>query len=327
MRIGELPQATTQLTGVKLTDTISEIDNNLSLLMMDFAPWLIARTAWKGREYLTQSFLRYFRTGGHRHLNASKLIYARWSTQDAAGAAFENIARMETVMGLGLLSNTIPSGFWFIFDIFSRPELQEEIRDQIIQNAVSIDSDGVHAVDMADVRDTCPLLLASFQETLRFRSNAAQFRYIYEDTMLGEYLVKGGSILVLPAAGINRSVSTWGADADTYNPRRFLDSEMSRREKASGFLSFGISPHICAGRHFATGEILALMTMLVLQFDIRPSGGEWVEPPINVKAVAASLTPPAGRMSGTFSERKGQPGAGWRFHISPGKGMHGLVIG
>ncbi|OGE49293.1 hypothetical protein PENARI_c022G02742 [Penicillium arizonense] len=281
----------------KTRDSYWEIENNLSYLMMGFAPWLIARKAWKGREHLSNAFLEYYKADGH--LKSSQLAYTRWKTQLDGGATLEDIARLEAVMGLGILSNTVPTSYWAIFDLFSRPKLLEEARDEIRQNAISVDSEGLHTVDLASVQEKCPLLLACLQETLRIRSNSAQLRVIFEDTMLSEScLVKAGSILVMPSAVINRSESAWGQDAETFDPQRFIDPE-GRRTKASGFMSFGTSPHICAGRHFATGEIIALMTMLILQFDICPVGGDWVEPPVNINAVAASLSPPMGQTSVT----------------------------
>lgn len=293
--------------------------------MMDIAPWLIARKAWKGREHLARDFIQYYRDNGH--LRSSQLAYTRWKSQHDAGATLEDIARLEVVMGLGILSNTVPTSFWAIFDIFSRPKLLEEVRDEICRNALSINSEKVYTIDLADVRDKCPLLLASFQETLRLRSNSAQLRVIYEDTMLDNlYLVKAGSILVMPAAVINRSEFAWGPNAHVFNPRMLMDlGEM--RQKGTGFMSFGTSPHICAGRHFATGEILALMTMLILQFDICPVTGGWIEPPTNVKAVAASLSPPMGQTSVTVSERQELKGVRWDFRVTPGKGRHGLIVG
>ncbi|KAJ5703958.1 hypothetical protein N7493_011096 [Penicillium malachiteum] len=302
-----------------------DIEHNLSSLMVGVAPWLLARKPWKGREYLTKAFLQYYQSGGH--LESSQLANARWKTQNDAGATLEDIARLEVAMGLGILSNTVPTSFWVIFDIFSRPKLLEEIREEIWQNAVSINSEGLHTVDLADVQAKCPLLLAAYQETLRVRSNAAQFRVIFEDTMLdGSCLVKKGSILVMPAAVINRNESIWGSDADTFDPQHILATG-GKQSKASGFMSFGAAPHMCAGRHFATGEILALLSMLILQFDISPVGGKWVEPPTNVKAVAASLSPPMGRTSVHITEEKELKGVEWHFALTPGRGRHGLVVG
>lgn len=296
--------------------------------MINIAGWLTARKAWKARELLVKSFLQYYQERGHE--DSSPLAYARWKIQLGGGATLENIARLEAVMGLGILSNTIPTGFWAIFDICSRPPLLEDIRNEILQNALSIDSSGLHVLDLANIRNNCPLLLSSFQETLRVRSNAGQVRVVYEDTTLNDrWLVKKGSIALMPAATINRNRSAWGSTVEEFDPRRFigLSEQTDKRQKASAFLSFGTSPSICPGRHFATGEILALTAMLVLRFDIRPVAGSWKEPKTNTKAVAASLSPPMEPLDVNFSERGEFRGQKWNFQVTPGKGKFGLIIG
>ncbi|KAI9375898.1 cytochrome P450 [Aspergillus egyptiacus] len=302
-----------------------KVEHNLSFLMIGIAPWLIARTAWKGREDLARAFRQYYESGGH--FDSSQMIYSRWKTQHEAGASVDDIARLEIAMGLGILSNTIPTSFWVIFDIYSRPQLLREIRNEICRNALSITSEGIHTVDLADVQEKCPLLLSSIQETLRLRSNSLQLRVIYEDTLLADScLVKAGSLVVMPAAVINRNESAWGPNANTFDPHRFV-SASQKRQKAAAYLSFGTSPHICAGRHFATAEITALLTMLIMQFEIRPVEGRWVEPVTNVNAVAASLSPPVGSTPVTFEEREEVKGVEWEFRLSPGRGTHGLIVG
>lgn len=302
------------------------IEHNIGYLLMDFAPWLVARKAWKAREHLVQSFVEYYEAGGQ--LNSSQMSYTRWKKQLDGGATQENVARMEALMGLGILSNTVPSSFWAIFDLYSRPELLEEVRNEVRENAVSVDSDGTHTLNLGDIRDKCPLLLGSFEETLRLRSKSAQLRVIFEDTMLEDkYLIKEGSILLMPSVVLNRSVAAWGADANEFNPRRYMDLDTDKKQKASAWMSFGVTPHVCAGRHFVTGEILAMLAMLVLQFDILPAGGKWVEPPCDISAMAASLLPPKGQTLVTFREREDYKGVSWTSHVSKGKGRFGLIIG
>ncbi|KAE8359939.1 cytochrome P450 [Aspergillus caelatus] len=302
-----------------------EIEKNLNALMMDIAPWLFARKAWMGREYLANAFMEYFKESGH--LESSQMVYTRWKTQHDAGATLEDIARLEIVMGLGILSNTVPTCFWVIFDIFSRPDLLKELREQIQQTSLSVDCDGLHTVDMAAVQDNCPLLLASLQETLRVRSNSAQLRVVHRETVLDEsWLITAGSVLVIPAALINKSESVWGPNANGFNPQRFM-TEVPKKNKESAFLSFGLSPNMCAGRHLATGEIIALTVMLILQFDICPCEGTWKMPPMNVKALAASLSPPADQYSVTIKEREQFKGAKWNFVVAPGMGRQNLIVG
>ncbi|GAB1206328.1 hypothetical protein APSETT445_005013 [Aspergillus pseudonomiae] len=303
------------------------IESNLSLLMMNTLPWISARKPWKGREQLTQAFVQYYQADGH--LDSSQLAYTRWKVQHEAGATLEDIARLEAFTGLGILSNTVPTCFWVLFDIFSRPELLHKIREEIQTGALSIDSAGVHNLDLAEIREKCPILVSTFQETLRTRSNSGQLRVIQRDTLLDDrLLVKAGSIILMPAAVINKHPSVWGSDADTYDPERFSKIDpVEKRSKASGFMSFGSSPHICPGRHFASGEILALVAMILVRFDVRPVRDTWVEPKGNTKAVAASLPPAAEKVEVKMSETSKFAGATWGFRLTPGKGTFGLITG
>jgi cytochrome P450 len=297
------------------------------MLLMDVAQRFTARKAWKARNRIVAAFMDYYRAGGH--LDSSQLTYARWETQKKGGATLEDIARLEAAAALGTLSNTVPAIFWMIFDIFSRPELLEEVRDQVAQYAVQVDAQGVHTIDLAEIKEKCPLLVSAFQEMLRLRSNTVPIRVLYEDTILNDkYLLKAGGILQMPAHAINRDETIWGSDADEYDPHRFVKINQSdSRKKANGFLSFGTSPHVCPGRHFATGEILALTAMLVLRYDIVPLDGEWNEPRINKAAITSSTKPLAEEFKVVATARREFKGTKWAFRVSEGKGKYGLIIG
>ncbi|KAE8367583.1 cytochrome P450 [Aspergillus caelatus] len=295
---------------------------------LDLYEWCSEALTVASREQLVQAFLQFYQMDGH--LSSSHLAYSRWKVQQEAGATLEDIARLEILTGVGILSNTVPSCFWLLFDILSRPELLRTIQDEIHQNAVSIDSTGIHTLDLADIRGKCPTLLSSFQETLRTRSNSGQVRVIYQDTLLNDrWLLKAGSTLLIPAPTINKNSSTWGLNSGDFDSQRFTKTALQtdKKSKASGFLSFGLSPHICAGRHFATGEILALVALLLVRYDIRPIRGSWTEPKTNAKAVAASLPPAAERFEVTAVERPEYKGVEWRTTVTPGKGTYGLIIG
>ncbi|EAW08935.1 cytochrome P450 [Aspergillus clavatus NRRL 1] len=312
----------------ELQDAFWDFEANLAPLLMDFAPWLTARKAWKARELIVARFLNYYRADGH--LDSSQLTYTRWEAQHRGGATVADIARLEAAAAFATLSNTVPAIFWMVFDIYSRPALLEEIRAEVTRHAVHVDAQGAHVVDLTDIRENCPLLVSTFQETLRLRSNTVPVRVLYEDTVLNDqYLLKKGGILQMPATTINRAPSIWGRDAAEYDAHRFIKIHQSSdsRKTANGFLSFGTSPHMCPGRHFATGEILALTAMLVVRYDLAPKSGVWKEPKINLRAVASSTRPPATAVPMTAMVRKEFEGVQWTFRVSEGKGRYGLIIG
>lgn len=291
-------------------------------------PSITSRKSYRARARLVAALVKYYEARGHE--NSSELTYNRWKVQHDAGATTEDIAKLEAAAGIGILSNTVPSTFWTLFDIYSRPSLLLELREEIRQTSLVIEPDtGLHVVDLASIRDSCHLLVSSFQETLRLRSNGAPTRVVCKDILLNDqWLLKEGSILQMPAPTINRQPVAWGEATSDFNPRRFMkDTSQRDVKRATAFMSFGASPNICPGRHFASGEILALAAMMILRYDITPESGIWRPPVLNTKAMAASVTPPGEMFLVKVHEREEFKGAKWDFRVTEGRGKFSLVVG
>jgi cytochrome P450 len=298
-------------------------------------PRFTARTAFLGRERLVSAFLDYYAADGH--LNSSEMTYARWKVQRDGGASIPNIARLEAAAGIGILSNTVPSTFWILFEIYSRQDLLADLRKEIIDNALSVENQGtesasgVHVIDLAKIRDCCHKLVSTFQEMLRMRSNAVLTRVVSKDIMLNdEYHLRAGSVLQMSAHPINREASSWGDDSDRFDASRFMaqdDPAAKVRRRMKGYLSFGTSPNICPGRHFASGEILALAAMVILRYDITPEAGVWDQPKLNSKAVAATALPPLDAFNVKARKRDEYADTIWAFRVTEGKGKFNLITG
>ena len=302
------------------------------MFVLNIWPRYTANLAWTAREKLVKAFTEYYIAGGHH--DSSALTMARWRTQHDAGATTEDIARLEVSETIGVLSNTVPSTFWTLFDIYSRDELLADLREELKSNALVIDPDTQkHIVDLGLIRDSCPKLVSVFQEVLRVRSNGAPTRVVYKDVMLDDrYLLKAGSVVQMVASAVNKEETVWGTSADQFDSSRFSsftkDKESSvEKPRATSYMSFGASPNMCPGRHFAAGEILALAAMLILRYDITPVAGEWWTPKLNAWAIAASMSPPAEAYPVRVSARKEYAGAAWSFNVTEGKGKFSLLIG
>ncbi|KAF2146999.1 uncharacterized protein K452DRAFT_261129 [Aplosporella prunicola CBS 121167] len=312
-------------TDREIVDALWTYESNLSPLLVNVFPSITARNPLKARERLVNAIVKYYEAGGQH--DSSELAYSRWKMQHDGGATTKDIAKLEAAVGIGILSNTVPSTFWTIFDIFSRPELLDEIRDEVRAKALRV-KEGIHIVDLAAIRNECKLLVSSYQETLRTRSNSATTRIVTKDMMLNdEWVLKQGSVLQMPAPTVNRHGSAWGDESSEFNPRRFLKGEQKDVKRATAFLSFGASPHICPGRHFATGEILSLTAMMVLRYNLAPRDGSWRKLKLNAWAIAASMTPPAESFEVTVEEREEYKGKKWDFQVTEGQGKFGLVVG
>nr|A0A2I6PJ00.1 RecName: Full=Cytochrome P450 monooxygenase nodJ; AltName: Full=Nodulisporic acid biosynthesis cluster protein J [Hypoxylon pulicicidum]AUM60053.1 cytochrome P450 oxygenase [Hypoxylon pulicicidum] len=310
--------------------------SNMNMIILNVLPFLTARKSLDDRRKVVDALTEYYNLGGHE--NSSEMTYGRWEVQYNKGITTQDIARMEIVNAIGVLSNTAPSTFWTLFEIYSRPSLLRDLRQELVASAVythpGTDGGIVRTIDLSAVRAKCSLLLGTFQEVLRMRSNAIVTRMVHEDTILNErVLFKKGSVIVIPARCVNREKSVWGETGDSFDAYRYLGqgksgtSRSGRNVTRVAFQSFGTAPNICPGRHFASGEILAVVAMVILRFDMEPVLGEWIPPKANVKTLASSIQTPAGEFMVTLRERKEFKDDKWDFRVTEGDSKFPLLVG
>ncbi|RDW93638.1 cytochrome P450 [Aspergillus mulundensis] len=310
---------------VRLVSNVARaFESNLSPLIAGIAPSLTARKAYKGRDAAYQGFLKYYEADGQK--DASELTIARHKSLVSSGLAISDIARNEVSMGLGLLSNTVPASFWILYDLYRRPELLHEIRSEIRANALRVE-DGKHIINVPAIRDNCPLLVSTYQEILRVRSASSPTRIATDDVLLADkYLLKKGCVVSIPGQAIARRDDVWGENALEFNPRRFIKTPEHNPRRTGGFMTFGVSPVICPGRHFASTEILGVVAMLVLRVEIAPVGGGWVEPGVNSLAIASGMRPVKGGFEVVVRAREEGRGE-WDVEAREGSGVFPLMVG
>ncbi|PCH00164.1 Cytochrome P450 [Penicillium occitanis (nom. inval.)] len=296
--------------------TFWEYELNITLLLVNVFPQYTAKGAYQQREFMAEKMIDYYRRGCWKQ--GSEMIKARYQTGIQNGASLEAIARLDVPGGTGILSNTVPTAFWTLCNVFSSPELLADVRREA-EKLFTIDQTGprpVYTLDTSDLRTGCPILFSAYQETMRTRACFASPRYVLEDTLLnGEYLLKKGALLQIPAAVLHHEQSQWGSDAASYDPYRFTKQSSTKRSPVA-YRAFGGAPALCPGRHFATVEVLCFVTMLVMRYDMTPAGGNWELPPPNYSNVAASILPPLGDIKANVTVRKGYENIEWKFKVT-----------
>ncbi|KAJ5784017.1 uncharacterized protein N7518_009694 [Penicillium psychrosexuale] len=318
-----------------IEDTFWELERNVALLLASILPWILAPKTWKARKTLCAAFKTYFDLGGHE--DGSELVAMRYRSFLGAGLTHEEIAYAEMPLIVGLLANTVPAAFWVHFELFSRLQLLEEVREEIEQNALKIAPDGTHIIDVGYFRDDCPLLLSVYQEVLRTRSTMVTIRVVTQDVVLADkYFLRSGTMLFMPAKQLGRDQSAWGNSADEFDGRRFMRSttttennggKKKEARRIGRFMAFGVSPSICPGRHFATSEILALAAMIALRYDVAPVDGSWNAPPKVKSATISNMCPVEGMFPVTVKKRQKYDGKSWQFEVTEGKGQFNLAVG
>ncbi|POS75528.1 hypothetical protein DHEL01_v206074 [Diaporthe helianthi] len=244
------------------------------------------------REELVQAFVRYYKEDGPIHPDASPLIQDHYRIHSEIGVSLEDMARLEVAISVAIISNTMPASFWFIYHIFSDPIVLEDCREELSKGVKT--QDGVRTVDITHIENSCPVFLSTFQEVFRIHSTSVASRVVLEDHVLdGQYLLKKGGVVLIPASVQHNLDSAWGSDVGKFNHKRFLRQSRGKGYNPVAFRAFGGGSTLCPGRHFVTTEVLTFAALFTLRFDAKPhTTGLWVPPTVHNSNPATSIHQP-----------------------------------
>ncbi|KAI1408107.1 cytochrome P450 [Hypoxylon sp. FL1857] len=250
-----------------------QYEAGLITLITGFLPSIIAREALQAREVLTEAFIKYYTEGG---LDEGSSVYARnrFEYPSKLGVSLRDVAKMETGGSIGLISNSMPATFWMIYHAFSDLVVLEDCRQEVTQ-AVH-EKDGEFYLDLAHIKNQCPILLSTMQEAFRIHSIGMSARTVVEDHLLGgKYLLKKNNMVLIPSTVQHSSQLAWGTNVTEFYHKRFVKEPGIKKHDMTAFRAFGGGATLCPGRHFASTEILAFASAILLRFDIKPSNGSW----------------------------------------------------
>ncbi|KAI1760406.1 cytochrome P450 [Hypoxylon sp. FL1150] len=207
------------------------------------------------------------------------------------------------------------------------PKVLADVRKEVsalVRETTDEDKRTVSTIDLANIRTSYPILLSTFQETLRYRTVTPGARMFLEDVLLdGRILLKKGNILMLPASVQHTNVSAWGEYVDSFDHMRFVPRPSQRKPNTVAFRAFGGNHVLFPGRHFASTELMALAALLVLQFDVVPVVGKLIKPTWKNSPVRAGFPIPDEDISVKFRQR--DPGRAWQVQFSGSDEAMGIV--
>lgn len=277
-----------------------DFDHGLGSLLMNIAPSITARKAYLGREKLSAALLVYLEAGLHK--TGSTIVQRRVEIALGHGWALPAVAREELSFLFAGIVNATTSTFWILVHLYADPSLLASVRGEVqaIIKTLEPDSSSERSrLQLTDLRDHCPVLVAVYRECLRLGSDTYSTRLVKEDHMLAsQYFLAKNSVVQIAGGIIHADGRIWGDDVDSFNPKRFLapqentldakigeDGKPTAKAKQNNsfhpaaFRAFGGGKTLCPGRHFAMNEILAFVALVVLQFDMRAVRGDKIEVP------------------------------------------------
>ncbi|KAI1109257.1 cytochrome P450 [Nemania sp. NC0429] len=308
-----------------IVDAFWEFESGLMSILIGILPSLTARKPIAARTKVAKAFENYYKAGGVEQ--ASAFAKKRYQAEVDNNVPLEDIARYEVGGSIAVLVNTAPAAFWALLLIHSHPNLLNDIRKEVDACTKTTTKNGntVKALDITTLKESCPLLLSSYQEVLRYRSMGTSVREVMEDTYLNQWLLKKGAMLQMPSRVIHQDGSLWGDDVDEYNPRRFLPEQKKNRPRDVCFRAFGGGKTLCPGRHFATNEIIAVVATFVARFDMKPVAGEWRLPTTMNTNVAAVVMQPDHDVDVEIRTRQGFEDVEWAISLRTSENIFALV--
>lgn len=233
-------------------------------------------TGYRARAKVWDAFQSYFQNIPD---DVSLLVRERQDILHNAGISDAEAARMQSTLCDAAYPNTVPTLFWTVHEIFSRPGLLEVVRDEIYRTAVQKTDTGF-ALDVAALKSKCQALLSVYQETQRRRHYQVAFRAITEDTLLDGHLLKKGNYLQILSKPTHHNPNIWGPDTSKFDPYRFITDANKTKISPSSFQPWGVPPHMCPARQFASTEILVITALLCCRVCLAPlSPKGWVREP------------------------------------------------
>ncbi|KAF1993623.1 putative cytochrome P450 [Amniculicola lignicola CBS 123094] len=289
--------------------------------------WLALRGA-RNRKVVADAFKRYFLSGHHDQ--ASGLVKDFYASEIEYGFSMSDRSLFEVGHALAVLGNTSSAVFWLVFYVFSSPEALQEIRQEVstIMTTSINEASGKkeYIVDLRKVNASCPTLVSCFREAIRLHSIGISLRQVCKDTVLNDtYRLDKDAMVLMPTIAIHTDPALWGDDVNSFNYRRFHHSN-PRKIPPAAFRSFGGGTTLCPGRHFATTQIMAWTTMLVMRFDVEPAtGGPWVQPTTENANLANVMAMPDNDIEVKITSREECQNGTWRVIASDKEAMFSIT--
>jgi cytochrome P450 len=194
---------------------------------------------------------------------------------------------------------------WFILCIIQSNERLRKFRE-VVQPLIVLQSNSNPddlRFDMAKLKAN-PYVRGLWNEALRLGSASAAARVVSKDTELEGYILKRGSVVLLPVRLLHFDEETF-EEPEKFVPERWIydlppnvteeeRTMMARKQQKQGahLRSFGGGTGLCSGRFVAEQEMLSTVSTMLMLFDIELVGDtEWKMNPRSIGIMSPAKEP------------------------------------
>jgi hypothetical protein len=227
--------------------------------------------------------------------DASEVMRLRVKTwvDSNASAKLQSTNDVSVIWGVNVNSNK--NIFWMLLQIYAQAELLSDVREELAAY-VKVSPTGECGengfpkldIDVDGLCKHCPLIKASFYETMRMNMSGLGIRQVNKDLVLTEsaadatmfgktkpqsYRIPAGSSLVLSNGTMQQDPRIF-EEPDKFRPRRFIEgygTEEPIRVSMKNLHTFGGGLYKCKGRYFAEKEVLIFAASILIMWDVKPA--------------------------------------------------------
>ncbi len=164
-------------------------------------------------------------------------------------------------------ANAYKMAFWLLAHIIFNPSLLSSIREEMAPAIKSQDID----IEFLVSETHCPLINATFNETLRYTSAATSGRVVLAPTTIGNHhILYPGAKVLMPYRLNHFDEKVFGPNPMDFDPQRFLRN--GELVKHPAFRPFGGGSQYCSGRFLARREVIGFLVFVLHRFDLDLSG-------------------------------------------------------
>ncbi|RFU78993.1 cytochrome p450 [Trichoderma arundinaceum] len=234
--------------------------------------------------------------------NVSKLVKGRIELYRQHGVSLEGRAALDLALLWASVANSNSLIPWMLFELYRDPVLLEQVREEIAPYVKAVQPENefgsavwvppvLEDVDVAGLITKCPLLKASYVETLRVYSGGWAMKLMYHDTVLegkgkgGEsYFLKKGTYAHVPQE-LHQFDPQYFPNPTEWQAERHIRETVDESGKKILSADLGtLRPYggglkMCKGRQFALREMLLYTAAIITFYDMQPpKGSSWSVP-------------------------------------------------
>ncbi|PKK77878.1 cytochrome P450 [Rhizophagus irregularis] len=159
---------------------------------------------------------------------------------------------------------------WALYSLAQHPHEQDSLREELVKAF----PDKSKFNPTYDDINSLEYLNCVVKESLRLNPPASTIvRTNLKDEVMENYFIPKNTEISLGILALHKSTEVWGPTADNFDPKRWLDTSLTKNVSNLNYLPFLTGPRNCIGSKVALTEFKVLLSMLIRNFVFKPIEG------------------------------------------------------